>query len=128
MVLTCVVLVAAGVVQGTVGFGSGLVAVGLLAAAFGIKNGSVIFCIPALCVCLMMLLASVTMGSAAAVLDARLVVGFALYLLGFLVAAASPGQAFLVLAVINTAALLHIGWIWSHMKEATAPSPADHRS
>ena len=56
MVLTCVVLLAAGVVQGAVGFGSGLVAVGLLAAAFGIKNGSVIFCMPALCLCLTMLI------------------------------------------------------------------------
>ena len=45
----------AGFVQGAVGFGSGLVAVGLLGAIYDIKSGAVAFCIPALIQCLVML-------------------------------------------------------------------------
>jgi len=49
------VILVAGFVQGAVGFGSGLVAVGLLGAIYDIKSGAVVFCVPALIQCLVML-------------------------------------------------------------------------
>jgi uncharacterized membrane protein YfcA len=49
LAVMCLILLLGGLVQGSVGFGSGLVSVGLLAPVFGVKEGSVIFCLPAFC-------------------------------------------------------------------------------
>jgi len=49
------ILFAAGVVQGAVGFGSGLIAVGLISALIGVRPASIAFCLPAIALCAMML-------------------------------------------------------------------------
>lgn len=55
LLLAGLILLAAGALQGAVGFGSGLVSVGLIGAMVGIRQASIAFCFPALVLCLLML-------------------------------------------------------------------------
>lgn len=56
LLLICLIMTGAGAVQGAVGFGSGLLAVGLMSPILGVRQASIAFCLPALIMCVSMLL------------------------------------------------------------------------